>query len=86
MIFKKLLTSTVNQSKIAYLQQMKIPGVANTAITGYLINRKIKTYVINGDINNKAIVKKGVPQRSVLGPLLYLSYTNNIHNVKLKGR
>ena len=45
----------------------------------YLIDRS-QTTVINGKTSNKLENKSGVPQGSILGPLLFLIYMNDITN------
>lgn len=46
----------------------------------YLMNRK-QVVSINGVLSNEGVIKYGVPQGSVLGPVLFILYINNICNL-----
>ena len=65
---------------ICKLYRMGIRGIALDWIKSYLLNRKQKVYVNTSEgpgQSESADVTQGVPQGSILGPLLYILYVND---------
>lgn len=54
-------------------------------IVSYLRNRTQRVRV-NGTLSNEQPVLSGIPEGSLLGPILFLAYLNDIFNLELSGR
>ena len=44
-----------------------------------MYRRVVRRVLVNGELSDKFEVEAGVPQGSVLSPLLYANYVNGLH-------
>jgi len=76
--FQKAFDTVNHKILLRKLEHYGIRGQANRWLSSYLTGRR--QYVsIQGHISNHEIIQHGVPQGSVLGPLLFLVYINDLH-------
>ena len=77
---KKAFDTVDHKLLVEKLSFYGVRGIANTWLENYLMNRK-QYVVVDNQASRMQFIKCGVPQGSVLGPVLFLLFINDICNV-----
>lgn len=84
MDLSKAFDCTDHQIMLCKLERAGIRGTALKLLSSDLSNRKI-TVNVNGTHSTLEDITIGVPRGSILAPILYLIYTNDMARLSLKG-
>jgi hypothetical protein len=77
--FSKAFDTVNHQILLGKLYKYGIRGPAHKWVQHYLSDREQYCY-LNGHTSKKLTIKCGVPQGSIMGPLLFLVYINDLSN------
>ena len=75
--FAKAFDTVNHKILIQKLEYYGVKGSTLALFENYLSDR-IQVVEVNGKVSEKGVIKHGVPQGSILGPLLFLLYINDI--------
>jgi len=83
--FSKAFDSISHKTLILILQSIGIVNKPLKLLESYLDNRK-QQVIINNKLSDEITITTGVPQGTVLSPILYIIYVSSLSHLNIHGK